>query len=279
VRLKALAALLVVASLALAVIAAAQESAPRDSGYRVGPGDTIKVNAYTHSEISGEFSVEGSGDISYPLLGEVVVAGKTTGEIGQLLERLLEKDFYVDVQLTVEVSDYRSQPVIVVGEVQRPGTYYLKGRTLLTDILSELGGLHEGAGRELELRRVIFTADGETQEVHTFTVENLLAGGEGSDVELRTGDVIKVLAKQVFFMTGEVASPGQYESRRGLTLMQAISQAGGLGKFASQSIEVHREGEGKKEILTYDLANIRKGKIDDPPVLQGDVVIVRRRFF
>ena len=81
------------------------------------------------------------------------------------------------------------------------------------------------------------------------------------------------------FVTGEVASPGQYEMSRGITLMQAITQAGGLGKFASQAIEVHREVEGEKTILDFDLSHIRKGKIPDPPIKPGDVVIVRRRFF
>lgn len=250
-----------------------------DSGYRIGPGDVLKVDAYTHNEISGSFPVEGTGEITYPLLGEVTVAGKTTAEVAQLLEQLLEKDFYVDVQLTVEVEEYHSQPVTVVGEVQKPGTYYLRGRTTLTQILSEAGGLHPGAGPELELRRVIFKPERESQEIHTFAIDEILGGGEGSQVELRAGDVIKVSARQVYFITGEVASPGQYESGRGLTLMQALSQAGGLGKFASQTIEVHRDVDGTKEILTYDLAQIRKGKVADPPIRQNDVVIVRRRFF
>jgi polysaccharide export outer membrane protein len=266
--------------LGLAPIVAAQDFAGRDASYRVGPGDVLTVDAYTHSEISGDFPVEGNGEITYPLLGDVVVAGKTTAEVTRFLEAALERDFYVEVQLSIEVKEYHSQPVTVVGEVQKPGTYYLRGRTNLTQILSEAGGLHQGAGPELELRRVVYTSDGsETQEVYTFSIEQLLGGGEGSQTELRSGDVVKVSAKQVYFITGEVANPGQYESARGLTLMQAISQAGGLGKFASQAIEVHRDIDGKKEILAFDLAQIRKGKVDDPPIRQGDVVIVRRRFF
>ena len=61
--------------------------------------------------------------------------------------------------------------------------------------------------------------------------------------------------------------------------MQAISQAGGVGKFASQAIEIHRFVAGEKEILSFDLAHIRKGRIGDPPVLASDVVFVKRRFF
>ncbi len=252
---------------------------PADSPYRIGPGDVLTVQAFSHAEISGEFPVEGNGEITFPLLGEVPVAGLSAAAVAAELEQMLEKDFYVDVQLKVEVKDYHSQPVTVLGEVQRPGTYYLRGRTTLADILGEAGGLHPGAGPELELRRVVHTAEGESQEISTFPIQELLSGGAGSTVELEAGDVVKVSARQVYFITGEVASPGQYENLRGLTLMQAVAQAGGLSKFASQAIEIHRDVEGAKQILDYDLAQIRRGKVDDPPVLQGDVIIVRRRFF
>jgi protein involved in polysaccharide export with SLBB domain len=61
--------------------------------------------------------------------------------------------------------------------------------------------------------------------------------------------------------------------------MQALSQAGGQSKFASQDVELHREQQGGKEILEFDLSEIRKGKLADPPIKPGDVVIVKRRFF
>ena len=113
----------------------------------------------------------------------------------------------------------------------------------------------------------------------TFSTAKLLTGEEGSDVEVHLGDVLSVSAKQLYFITGEVARPGQYEISPGMTLMQAISQAGGQSKFASQSVELHREVGTDKQILTFDISHIRKGKASDPPVHSGDVIIVRRRFF
>jgi polysaccharide export outer membrane protein len=117
------------------------------------------------------------------------------------------------------------------------------------------------------------------QNVQTFSTTKLLTGEEGGDIEVRAGDVLSVSAKQLYFITGEVARPGQYEISQDMTLMQAISQAGGQGKFASQTIELHREAGGSKEILSFDLSHIRKGKADDPSIQSGDVIIVRRRFF
>ena len=90
-------------------------------------------------------------------------------------------------------------------------------------------------------------------------------------VTIRPGDVVSVSAKQRYFITGEISKPGQYDLSPGMTLMQAISQAGGQGKFASQTVEVHRGGDGDKEILAFDLSHIRKGKAPDPAIEAGDV--------
>jgi polysaccharide export outer membrane protein len=263
-----------------AAVVSAQESQASDSHrYRVGVGDVLEVESFDHEEISGEFPVEETGEITYPLLGSVPVVGRTTSDIARLLEELLERDYYVDVQLQVEVQQYRSQPVTVLGEVGRPGTYYLTGRTTLTQLLSEAGGLRGSAGSVLELRRTELVDNQPVQRVYTFSTAKLLTGEEGGSVEVIQGDVLSVSAKQLYFITGEVARPGQYEISRGMTLLQALSQAGGQTKFASQEIEVHRESGGESAILNFELSQIRKGKIADPAIESGDVIIIRRRFF
>ena len=255
----------------------AERTAP--IAYTVGPGDVLRVEAYTHDEISGEFAVEAEGEISFPLLGRIDVAGSTTSEIADRLEELLEKDYYVDVQLQVEVEEYRSKPVTVLGEVARPGTYYLEGHTSLHSILAEAGGMKPTAGAVIELRR-LEDVDGVAKPVvQNFRTTAVRSGEEGSDVILQPGDVVSVSVKQRYFITGEISKPGQYDLSPGMTLMQAVSQAGGQGKFASQTVEVHRGGDGEKEIMTFDLAQIRKGRATDPVVEAGDVLIVRRRFF
>jgi polysaccharide export outer membrane protein len=270
-------------SVALAVFvgtpAPAQDTPPPEIAYVIGVGDVLEVDAFQQDEISGQYPVEENGAITYPLLGTVPVAGKSLSQVVAELESLLEQDYYVDVQLQVEVTEYRSQPVTVLGEVQRPGTYYLKGRTTLTQMLAEAGGLKPTAGPVLELRRTDHDGSAPMQDVQTFATGKLLTGELGGDVELRSGDVLSVSAKRLYFVTGEVARPGQYEISTGLTLMQAISQAGGQAKFASQIVELHRDVAGEKEILTFDLSHIRKGKTPDPPIRAGDVIIVRRRFF
>jgi polysaccharide export outer membrane protein len=264
----------------VALPAGAQEEQKKESGgYEVGIGDVIEVTAFQEDEITGEFLVEASGAITFPLLGPVPVAGMTPASIALVLEELLERDYYVDVQLQVKVKVFASQPVTLLGEVQTPGTYYLEGRTTLTELLSKAGGLKSSAGPVLELRRTA-RADGEgTPEPMIFETAKLSTGESGRDVILHAGDVLYVSPKKIYFITGEVARPGQYEISLGMTLMQALSQAGGVGKFASQVIEIHREVDGEKEILSFDLSHIRKGRVADPAVMSGDVIFVKRRFF
>lgn len=260
-------------------VGAQEEQKAESAGYEVGIGDVIEVTAFQEDEITGEFLVEASGAITFPLLGPIPVAGMTPASISAILEELLERDYYVDVQLQVKVEVFASQPVTLLGEVQTPGTYYLEGRTTLTELLSKAGGLKPSAGPVLELRRTA-RADGEgPPEPMVFETAKLSTGEIGRDLILQAGDVLYVSPKKIYFITGEVARPGQYEISLGMTLMQALSQAGGVGKFASQVIEIHRDEGGEKKILSFDLSHIRKGRLADPAVISGDVIFAKRRFF
>lgn len=263
---------MVLLGLLVAVGASGMDDSP-SGGYLVGVGDVIEVTSFQHEELCGVFQVSEEGSISYPLIGTIPVSGKTVASVAAELERLLEKDYFVNVQLNVDIREFRSKPVVVLGEVRNPGTVFLSGTTVLTEIIAEAGGLQSSAGGEIELRRA---SDGEVQ---VFSTEKVMTGEEGRDVEVHVGDVISVSAKQLYFVTGEINQPGQYEISRGLTLMRAISQAGGFSKFASKEVEIHRQVAGEKKIQSFDLGDIRKGKVDDPQILPDDIIIVRRRFF
>ena len=260
-------------------VGAQEEKKLESVGYEVGIGDVIEVTAFQEDEITGEFLVEASGAITFPLLGPVPVAGMTPAAISAVLEELLERDYYVDVQLKVKVETFASQPVTLLGEVQSPGTYYLEGRTTVTDLLAKAGGLKPSAGPVLELRRTSRIEGEGPPEPMVLETAKLSTGEVGRDIILQAGDVLYVSPKQIYFISGEVARPGQYEISRGMTLMQALSHAGGVGKFASQVIEIHREEAGEKKILSFDLSHIRKGRLADPAVISGDVIFVKRRFF
>lgn len=247
--------------------------------YTVGSGDVIQVKSFQHDDVSGSYQVADDGTITFPLVGSIRVEGMTASDIAAELERLLEKDFFVDVQLQVEIAQYRSKPIVVLGEIRKPGTHYLKGETTLGRLVADLGGFTSNAGSVLEVRRTEDDDGTLAQRVYTFSSAALMAGGEGSDAEMKAGDIVWVPAKQICFITGEVGKPGRLEIEPGMTLMQALSLAGGQSKFASSVVEVHREVAGEKKILEFDLGDIRKGHASDPPIESGDMIILKRRFF
>lgn len=98
-------------------------------GYRLGPGDRLKVTIFGHPQESGEFEVDGSGNLAYPLLGRVPARGKTVPEVQENIRVELDRRFIVDPRVSVEVLNYR--PFYIYGEVNRAGSYpFVSGLTV-----------------------------------------------------------------------------------------------------------------------------------------------------
>lgn len=125
-------------------IAMAQKAALED--YRLGAGDRLKVTVFGHPQESGEFEVDGSGNVPYPLLGRVAARGKTIPEIQEFLRKELNEKFIVDPRVSVEVLNYR--PFYIYGEVNRAGSYpYVSGLTVRRAV-AIAGGFTRRARRE-----------------------------------------------------------------------------------------------------------------------------------
>src|SRR3990172_571837 len=116
-----------------------------DADYRVGPGDVLEVEVYDDPDLSGLVTVQHGGEISFPLLGDIDVNGLTARQVRETLTRLLAKDYLVDPQVAVRVKEHRSQWITVVGDVVRPGKYFLQGSKTLLELLTEAGGFNPHA--------------------------------------------------------------------------------------------------------------------------------------
>ncbi len=99
--------------------------------YRVGPGDVLDVKVFEVEELSNPAVVSPRGTVSLPLIGEVFVGQKTTLQIEVRLKQLYEINLLQDPQISVSVQEFRSQPVSILGAVERPGVYQLQGRRRL----------------------------------------------------------------------------------------------------------------------------------------------------
>ncbi len=94
--------------------------------YRLGSGDRLAISVFGHPDLSGEFEVDGSGEIAYPLLGQVQARGHTLEELSAIITDDLNRDFIVDPRVSVEVLNFR--PFYILGQVNAPGSYpYVSG--------------------------------------------------------------------------------------------------------------------------------------------------------
>lgn len=145
-------------------------------GYELGSGDRVRVTVFRHADLSGEFEVDGQGNLAMPLAGEVRAGGKTARELEREVATVLEDGYLVDPQVSVEILNYR--PFYILGEVRNPGSYpYVSGMTVLN--AAALAGGYTPRARTGSLNVTRGGANG-----HTFAA--------GGDTPILPGDIIEV---------------------------------------------------------------------------------------
>lgn len=186
--------LLLVASILL--IAGCAAAPPQDvqavqagDGYRIGPGDVLKIYVRNNPDLSLSVPVRPDGKISIPLVESIEAASKTPTQLAEDLETSLStfiRDPLVTVIVTSFVGTYADQ-IRVVGEAARPQSIpYRSGMTLL-DVMIQVGGLTQyAAGNRAKLVREV---DG-TRTTYSVGLQDLLGGDIGSNAAVRPGDVI-----------------------------------------------------------------------------------------
>ena len=130
---------------------------PQDQfpAYVLGPADVITLHAIDVEEISNKpIWIDTDGFINLPLVGRLKVAGMTIQEAESLLNDRL-RTYVKDPHVVVAVTDFRSQPVSVLGMVGNPGVHQLQGRKTLLEILSLAGGMKPEAGATARITRRI----------------------------------------------------------------------------------------------------------------------------
>lgn len=132
--------------------AAKAVSQPDLSAYRLGTGDRLRVDVFGEADLSIEATIDGTGHISYPLLGAVQARGRTAAELEQALKTGLAAGYLKDPDVRVTVVQYR--PFYTVGQVRRPGAYpYVIGLTVEKAIAIAGGMTNLASTRQMFLLR------------------------------------------------------------------------------------------------------------------------------
>lgn len=247
--------------------------------YTLGPGDILKIDVMEDPQMGGEAQISQEGQILLPFVSSVKAAGLTTFELQKKLEELLAASVIKQPHVQVTVKEHRSQPVNVLGEVNKPGTYQLSHAMRLADILSLSGGFTKDASDHCTITRVL--PDG-TESRMEISLSKLLEHGDASlNVPMKANDIVHISKKvdRFFYVLGEVGKPGAYpfsDEKKSVRLTEALSSAGGCQKTAKLKSArlVRTKADGTKDTKVLDLAKVLDGRGEDVEILENDLIVV-----
>lgn len=245
---------------------------PEQFEYRIGPLDLLEIKVLGADEMSRSVRVDSRGNINLPLIGLVKAAELTGYQLEEKIAELLAKDYLQNPQVSVFIKEFTSQRVTVQGLVKRAGIYDFQGQATLLQAISMGGGLDEKANENAV--KVVRTVNGRETETKAYNLAAIRLNKAENPI-LKGGDTVVVEEMLPVTVEGAVLRPGVFYMRGEPTLMQAVSSAGGLNDLArTDGIKVISVLENKKVTMQYDLNEIREGKITDPKILPGDIVVV-----
>jgi polysaccharide biosynthesis/export protein len=244
--------------------------------YPLGPGDKIQVTVYNVEDMNQTVTVDPGGNITFPVLDKVLVKGFSVNELQKKLEDLLAQ-FVKAPQVSIQLIEYGSRFVNVLGQVHTPGRIPLKGAFKILDAISQAGGFLEDSG-DVEIQRR--DASGQLQS-RVFTRDELLTGtADRGNIYVLDQDIINVQVVKSVYVNGEVKNPGPFPYNRDMTLLRAITRAGGFTQWANKGrVDILRDEKGVNRVIHVDAGEVEKGKTPDVPLLPNDQVVVRERKF
>ena len=282
------------------------------SSYEIGIGDVLTINVAGESDFSGNYTVRNDGTIFYSYLKEVPVGGLSVRQINEKLTEVLAADYISNPIVSVVVKEYASKKVQVLGAVNKPGSYILRGPTRVLDIVSQAGGLAPKAGRNVLIIRssdkkrvaaaelpIIKPAAAKSEDLETKKImvdappqkisepiiinySDIVERGKlENNVLIEAGDVINVPKADEVYVLGQVKKPGSIKYESNLTILQAVSLAGGTSEIAStkSTYVIRKSKDGKSTKIKVRLDKIISQKSENFPLKANDVIVIPESFF
>lgn len=260
----------------LLLVAMTCSSAAHAADYVIGEGDVLDIYVWGVKELSVSVKVRPDGKITIPGLGDVKVSGFTPVAVQKLLGNDL-KQLVRNPNVTVTVKEITNSKAYIFGGGVKSVAYDLTRSTTLLQLLCSIGDF-----KTADLKKAYILRNGKKikSDFHT-----LFVGGDTSqDLVIESNDAIYIpyLKDQSVYVLGAVNNPKFIEFREGMTVMEAILEAGGFSKFAKQNETAVLRKEGGKEVI---LAFKAKDLMNEGDLTQNlrlkpnDYVIVKEGMF
>jgi polysaccharide biosynthesis/export protein len=263
---------------------------PAATTYVLGPNDQISVHVLHLEEIGSQpIRIDMQGYINVTLAGRIHAGGLTVDSLeNAIAERL--KSYLLNPTVSVEIVEYHSQPVSILGAVNKPGVHQLQGRMNLFEALSLADGLRSDAGDQIKITRrkewgalpLQGTATDPTGEYSIGSVSTksiMEAVNPEENIELKPNDVISVPKAKLVYIVGSVRRPGGFalNERDTISVLQAISLAEGLDKTASAGKAVilrNANGGARDAEVPINVHSILSGKAKDVQLHANDILFI-----
>jgi len=245
-----------------------------EPGYQLFPGDLIRIEVYGHPDLLTEAHVPTSGELAFPLIGQLAgVNGRSPESLAAEIRTRLADGLIRDPSVQVQVREYGLRQIAVIGAVRNAGPVKLDPlrETSALQAIGAAGGFDEDADRAgAQVLRDDPTRPGGKLAI------TLPAGDlPETDVVLHNGDLVVVPRANRIFVLGQVqnARAVPMPNNEALTVSKAISLAGGFSRFAKEDkVQLLRRGVPPQSI---DVKALLAGDGGSDPVLRaGDTIFV-----
>jgi polysaccharide export outer membrane protein len=259
------------------------------SSYLLGPNDQISlaVDQLDTQFTEKTFRIDQDGNLSVPLIGRIHAGGLTQVELEDEIKNRFGA-ILKEPDIVVNVTEYSSQPVSVLGAVNTPGIRQLQGGKTLFEVLSLAGGLRPDAGTTVKITRDLRNGPipvpgaavslNNQYSVATVRVKEVMQATE-QNLLIRPGDTIFVPKADLVYVVGSVTTPGGFPigENESLSALQVVALAQGIGRTAApDKARILRviPGSVNRSEIAVNLKLLMAGKAPDLPLRPDDILFV-----
>lgn len=257
---------------AAATPAAIQTTPPKADQHVLGAGDVIRINVFQNPDLSLETRLSEQGQITFPLVGQLTLGGLSVSAAEQRIAKALKDGkFVLNPQVNVLLMTIRSAQISILGQVSKPGRYPIdQVGSKVSEMIAAAGGPVPGAS---DIVTLTGTRNGRPVKLEIDLPAVLQAGKSELDPVVQNGDILHVDRAPQVYVYGEVQRPGVSRLERGMTVMQAIAQSGGLTQRGTErGMRINRRDP------SGSIKVINNVKMNDA-VERDDVIYVKESLF